>query len=220
MAKGLLGTVACLLVLTGCAAERPAERRPQQAGQPLDPIETAARMAAIRGAAITGDQAAVQRHMGAIQDDVRRSMRLPDPARRIDREAARAATASVPGVRSAVWVDRTNLIAMVADASLRSQRTIDDICLRLEPLGDTLGVVVHLQDTSATTGDGLMVLSRNCQLQPGQQAFAQRARQLDVVAADVRQHQRTLQASTVVDDERRRHREENMRLLQESTPEM
>jgi dUTP pyrophosphatase len=105
-----------------------------------------------------------------MQEDFRRSIKLPDPARRIDHEAARWAARQVPGVRSVVWVDQENLLAMVDRNDLRSQQTIDDICMQLEPLGDTLGVVVNLQSAVARTGDELEILSRNCQLAPGGRA--------------------------------------------------
>ena len=53
-------------------------------------------------------------------------------------------------MRSANWIDRHNLLLRVDSAELRSQQTIDDLCIRLEPLGDTLAVVVHVQNAAAT----------------------------------------------------------------------
>ena len=38
--------------------------------------------------------------------------------------------------------------------------TIDDICVGLEPLGDTLGVVVNLQSRAAKSGDELEIPRR------------------------------------------------------------
>jgi hypothetical protein len=189
--------LAALLLATGCsrdsatetsAASRPS--RPQQAGQPLDPVEVGARVAVAQAAAVTGDRREVGRQVGAIQEDFRRSIRLADPARKVDRESARAAARQVPGVRSVVWIDHENLLAIVSTNQARSQDTIDAICMTLEPLGDTLGVVVNLQSGVATTGDELEVLSRNCQLRPGERALLQRARQVDVVSPAVRAQHR------------------------------
>ena len=68
----------------------------------------------------------------------------------------------------------------------RNQATIDAVCIALEPLGDTLAVVVHLQSAAARTGDELEVLSRNCQLAPGDRALFQQDRQLDVIPPEIR----------------------------------
>ncbi len=103
-----LSALMFVALLVGCSAQpdEPAPRRPQQAGQPLDPLETAARITAIRGAALLGDQQAVQANMSAINEDFRKSMKLADPARRVDRESARAALRQLSGVLTSVWVDR------------------------------------------------------------------------------------------------------------------
>ncbi|WP_374249461.1 hypothetical protein [Thermomonas sp.] len=187
-----------VLLLAACTdhpAPAPAESasRPRQAGQPLDPLATAARMAAIRGAAARGDQQAVRQQMDAMSDDVRRTMRMPDPARRIPAEAAREQARTVAGVSSVAWVDATNLLVMVDGAQFRDYATIDRICMALEPLGDTLWVNIHLQNRRADTGDALEILSRNCQLPPGQRAFMQQQRRLDVVDPAIRAQQRAVQ---------------------------
>ena len=108
----------------------------------------------------------------------------------IDREAARAIARAMPGVRSANWIDRHNLLVRVDGAPLRSQQTIDDLCIRLEPLGDTLAVVVHLQNAAARTHDDMDTLSRNCQLAPGDNAFMQRPRTIDALDPAIRAQQR------------------------------
>lgn len=206
------------LLAGGCG---PAERKPQQAGKPLDPIETAARMAAIRGSAIAGDEEGVRRNMDAFADDFRRSIKLADPARRVDRESARQAAKHVAGVRSVAWIDRENLLAIVSSNQARNDDTIDAICLELEPLGDTLGVVVNLQSGAATTGDELEILSRNCQLAPGDRAFAQRNRQVDVIPQDIRARHKRNNAQPIHDPARlKREQDEAMRILEETTPEM
>ena len=84
--------------------------------------------------------------MNAIAHDLTRSMRVPDVSRPIDHEAARAAVRPLAGVRSAIWLDQTNFVVMVNGAEQRSMGMIDRVCLALEPLGDTLAVVVNLQD--------------------------------------------------------------------------
>ena len=180
-------------MIAGCSApqaEAPEARRPQQAGQPMDPVRTASHMAGARIAALAGDQQAVERNMHAMSEDLRRAMKLADAGRPIDREAARAIARAMPGVRSANWIDRHNLLVRVDGAPLRSQQTIDDLCIRLEPLGDTLAVVVHLQNAAARTHDDMDTLSRNCQLAPGDNAFMQRPRTVDALDPAIRAQQR------------------------------
>lgn len=136
-------TAACL----SCACTRsvdPQERKPQQAGQAMDPVELAARVAASRAAAAAGDQKAVEANLHAIHEEFRKSIKLADPTRSVDRESARLAARRVDGVRSVAWIDRENLFVIVARNDARSYDTIDAICLELESLGDTLGVVVNL----------------------------------------------------------------------------
>ena len=181
--------IAASLLLASCTAQQPdepAQRRPQQAGQPLDPVVTAGHMAAMRGASLTGDREGTRRHLDAMHQDLMRSMKLADASRPIDREAARGVARSMPGVRSANWIDRHNLLVRVDGEAMRSQQTIDDLCIQLEPLGDTLAVVVHLQDAAAKTHDDMDTLSRNCQLAPGDQALFQRDREVDALDPVVR----------------------------------
>lgn len=188
-----LAAITLLCACTQAPQDAALERRPQQAGQPLDPVVTAARIAAARGAALTGNRTAVKQQVQALNEDFRRSIKLPDGTRPIEQEAARGAARSVPGVRSAVWIDRQNLLAMVDGAEARSYDTIDRICLALEPLGDTLAVVVNLQDALARNGDELEILSRNCQLAPGDRALLQARRQVDVVTPEARAQHRAAQ---------------------------
>jgi hypothetical protein len=96
----------------------------------------------------------------------------------------------MPGVRSANWIDRHNLLVRVDGAHLRSQQTIDELCVRLEPLGDTLAVVVQLQDAAPANRDGMDTLGRNCQLAPGDHALFQRARTVDALDPAIRAQQR------------------------------
>ena len=64
------------------------------------------------------------------------------------------------------------------------------MCLQLEPLGDTLAVVVNLQDAAPTTRDGMDTLSRNCQLPPGDHALMQRPRTVDALDPTLRARHR------------------------------
>jgi hypothetical protein len=154
-------------------------------------IDTAMNLTAARLAAVRGDQEGSRRAMEAVAEDLRRSMRVADTARAVDREAARSAARKVSGVRSIVWLDANNLFAIVDRNERRSYETIDSICLELEPLGDTLGVVVNLQSGAAKTGDELEILSRNCQLAPGEHALMQPQRKVDVIDPEIRaQHKR------------------------------
>ena len=89
-------------------------------------------------------------------------------------------------MRSTVWFDQHNFFVIVESNELKSQQTIDAICHQLDPLGDTLGVVVNVQSGAATNGDDLQILSRDCQLAPGDRAFMQRERQVDVVSPAIR----------------------------------
>lgn len=209
----------CVLPLACAKQEAPAERSPQQAGKPLDPVTTAARIATIRGQAVLGDQDGVRHSMDALNDDIRRSMKLADASRPIDHEQARAAIRGVDGVRSVAWVDRSNLLVIVGANEHRSQRTIDEICMALEPLGDTLAVVVNLQSGAATNGDELEALSRNCQLAPGDRALLQRDRKIDVIDPRIREQHKAAQSARDARD-RQKDQEESMRLLEQSTPEM
>jgi hypothetical protein len=122
----------------------------------------------------------------AVNEYLRQTAAVPDVYRPIDHEAARMAAKSVAGVRSAFWLDHDNVVVMVDGAQYRSMAMIDQVCVALEPLGDTLAVVVNVQDVTAQHADGATTLSRNCQLPEGQRAFLQRKRQVDVLAPEVR----------------------------------
>lgn len=222
MAYKLGPVIVSLIALAGlgCKVQPQAEapREPQQSGKPLDRAKLASEMAKLEGAAILGDQEAVKRSLHNVNEDVRRSLKIADPSRKVDRELARVAAKSVQGVRSVVWLDRTNLFAIVERNEQKSYETIDAICLQLEPLGDTLGVVVNLQSGSARTGDELATLSRNCQLKPGDQALLQRERQVDVIDPAVRAQHRANQSLQPSVDEKTAA--ESLRIIEQSTPDV
>jgi hypothetical protein len=197
-------------------------RRPQQAGQPIETLDTAAHLVAAHGAALIGDEQALKAHFEASAEDMRGSMKLADPSRPMDREMARVAAKAIPGVRSVVWIDRENVFAIVASNEARSYATIDAICIALEPFGDTLGVVVNLQSGAARTGDDLQILSRNCQLAPGDRALLQRVRQVDAIAPEIRAQHKANQSLQAQGDpaEAQRRQQESLRILEQTTPEM
>ncbi len=196
--RWLIAAAITCIVATGCSrtdAQAPSNtRRPQQAGS-THPLVTAGHLAGIEVAGLTGDQRTMQGHIEAMHKDMMRSMHLPDPSRRIDHEAARAAVRPLQGVQSAVWIDNANLLVMVGGSQYRRMATIDNICLALEPLGDTLGVVINVQDVTATTSEGADTLSRNCQLRAGERAMLQQKRQVDVLDPEVRRVFRGQQGS-------------------------
>lgn len=121
------------------------------------------------------------------------TMPIVDRNRRVDPESARLAARRIAGVRSAVWMDDTYLIVRVHSAEQRSMAMIDQVCDALEPLGNTLGVVVALQNANARNGDEMQTLMRNCQLAEGQRAFLQRKREIDTVSPELRAQFKAMQ---------------------------
>ena len=199
MLRWLIAAAACVAA-TACSdrqgrdAQIQEQGRPEQAGL-TNPLITAGHLAGAEVAGLTGDQPAMRRHVEAMHTDLMRSMHLADPSRRIDHEAARAAVRPLPGVQSSVWVDNANLLVLVGGGQYRRMATIDRICLALQPLGDTLGVVVNLQDVMATTSEGADTLSRNCQLGAGERALFQPKRRMDVLEPEVRREFRAQQGA-------------------------
>ena len=212
-----------LLALTACTQAPPPHPPPRwelaQTDKPAQPAPMPGRDTAAAG----GDRQATRDPTGSVEAGVlreamRRSNQRPDPDRRIDPEAARAAARTVPGVRSVVWVDGENLLALVDSNARRSHQTIDEICYQLQPLGDTLAVVVNLQSRAARNGDELEILSRNCQLAPGDRAAMQAQRRIDVLdpalRAQYRASKEPLQRSS------RREHDAGDRKALEAIPEM
>ncbi len=178
-----------IAALAACSRtpDPPPPPRPPQAGQPGDAAAAAAHILAARGAALRGDSAAVQQEAAAASEAMLRAARVPNAGRPIDREAAGTAVRPLAGVRTAVWIDAANLMVMVDGQAYRTQAMIDRICLALDPLGDTLAVVVNLQDVTAKNPDDAATLSRNCQLPEGQRAVGQGRRQIDAVSPELRE---------------------------------
>lgn len=214
------GAAVFIAILLGGCAEKSSEESegPAKAGDPLTSLDTLGYVAGVQKAALAGDGEAVRREMAEFQDEFRKSIKLADPARAVDREAARQAARSVPGVRSVAWVDREILFVIVDANEARSYATLDGICLALEPLGDTLGVVVNLQSGAARTGDELELLSRNCQLEPGDRALLSQDRQLDVVDPAVRAQHKANQILSAQSEEDLKRQQESLRILEANTP--
>lgn len=207
------------MLLAGCTRGGTEEApRPARAGAAVDPVKTAAQVAVVHAAAIAGDREAARKQVQAMQDDFRKSIKLADASRAVDREGARQAARQVAGVRSVAWLDRENLFVIVDSNQAKSYDTIDSICLSLEPLGDTLGVVVSLQSGAATNGDELAILTRNCQLEPGDRALLSRAREIDVVDPEVRRQHRANQGLSQQSEEDLARQRESLRVLEASTP--
>lgn len=209
---------AALVAVAACSGQDTATEG--QAGQPLDSLTTAGRLVAVPLASMVGDEATARAQLEAAHADLMRSMKLADARRPIDREAARLAARQVDGVRSVAWVDRYHLMALVDGQGYRTQHTIDAICRQLEPLGDTLAVVVHLQDAAARTGDELETISRNCQLPPGEVALFQPRRQLDVIDPAIRARHKAVDATAPDAEASQRRADEAIHLLEASTPQM
>ena len=180
-------TALAALLVVGCGNHPQGQQERQRPGAPMSPARVAADISAVRSAQLRGDAAGTRAATEAMNVDVRRSMRLPDARRPIDPELARATARRVPDVRSAVWLDRGNLLVSIANPTARSDAKIDEVCLALEPLGDTLAVEVHLQNVAARNGDEAQTLSRNCQLGAGEHALTQRGRKVDVIDPALRE---------------------------------
>lgn len=193
-------TAAVVCLAAGCSqtpqgSATDAAYQPPRAGTGTNPLVTVGHLASIEAAGLTGDQRAMRAHVEAMHKNMMRDMRLADPSRPINHEAARVAVRPLAGVQSSVWIDRSNMLVMVGGGQYRSIGTIDRICGVLEPLGDTLGVVVNVQDMTATTSEGADTLSRNCQLGAGERAMFQQKRRVDVLDPEVRRVFRAQQAT-------------------------
>ena len=186
-----------IAVALGCAVVAGCNQTPQgntatltqrspQAGQGTNPLVTAGHLVAIEAAGLSGNQRAVRGHVEAMHHNLMRDMRLADTSRPINHEAARAAVRPLQGVRSSAWIDHSNLLVMVGGGRYRNMDTIDRVCDALASLGDTLSVVVNVQDVMATTSEGADVLSRNCQLGAGERALLQSKRRMNVLDPEVR----------------------------------
>lgn len=115
---------------------------------------------------------------------IARTASMPGVFQPIDHEAARIALRPIAGVRNTAWVDASNLVVTVEGAGQCNPAMIETICRTLEPLGDTVPLVVNLREFDARSMDVAMTLSRNCQL-PREQLM-QVGRAADVVASGPR----------------------------------
>lgn len=205
MSLGLLG---------GCTQDAPDEPKPERAGESFSGAEFLARTAVTAAASVTGQDDVVRAQQQAVIDDYRRAIKLADPARAVNREEARLVARRIEGVRSVAWVDTTNLYVIVERNAQRTEATVDRICVALQPLGDTLGVVINLQSGEARNAAELQLLVRNCQLAVGDHAFLHDRRDRNVVPDAIwAQHEANQQRA---DDSQRA--DEAIKVLEQSVP--
>lgn len=188
VASRLLAVTALVGLLAGCQSPTDSVAQPSTASndQHLTVASVVENVAGARAAALAGDQKSVQAHANRMAKDFLHDAHIPDPTRPIPREAARARIAQVSGVRSVAWIDHNNLLVLVNGGDYRNMAMVDRICATLAPLGDTMGVVVNVQDVTATTSVGADAVSRDCQLPVGQRAFLQDKRQIEALDPAVR----------------------------------
>ena len=153
--------------------------------------DTAAAVASLRDSL---SRSAMKQQAGEhVSRFVANTLYMADPDGRVDPESARLVVRRIAGVRSVVWMDQTHMIVRVDSAQRRSMQMIDEVCVALDPLGDTMGVVVALQNANARNGDEMETLIRNCKLSEGQRALGQRRRQIDTVSPEVRAQFKAMQ---------------------------
>lgn len=179
-AAGALFALACMAGCQSQPSDATSRERARQAPR-TTPLSVAGRVAAARAGALLGDRKTVEQNVQGMAKDMLHDGRIPDPARPIDHEAARAVVRPLQGVRSVVWMDHNNLLVIVGGAAYRNMAMVDRVCDALDPLGDTLAVVVNVQDVTATTSEGADAVSRNCQLAEGQRAILQPKRQIEAL---------------------------------------
>jgi len=200
MEPGLRVLVALALgwAVAGCQSQTDGASAREQARQDqrVTPISVAKHLGGARAAALMGNQKAVAQNVQGMTKDILHDARIPDPARPIDHEAARAVVRPLSGVRSVVWMDHNNLLVMVGGAAYRNMAMVDRVCDALDPLGDTLAVVVNVQDVTATTSEGADAVSRNCQLPEGQQALLQPKRRIEALDPATRKAFKAQQGSS------------------------
>lgn len=144
-------------------------------------------------------------------------MKIADASRPIDRESARAAR-TVPAFAPSPGSTATTCSCASPAPTAAPTRPSTRSATSSNRWGDTLAVVVHLQNAEARTRFEADTLNRNCQLAPGDRAFLQTPHTLDVLDP-------ALRAQARADAERmreRRARRQNAgdRAAVEAIPEM
>ncbi len=236
-------------LLAGCtqssAPSVPPPAQPVQAVQQVDAVDSSTQTTAVD---TTADRASIEADFKAMNDGFRKSIKLADPTRVVDRESARAAAALVDGVSVLTWVGNEKLLAIVSRNDARSVMTINAICSQLEPIGDTQGIVVSVQIAAKSSGQR-DVLSRDCQprntvsavIAPDVQAepmptvvepvippavmpatsSTTSSTVASAVPAPKRQSKTADKHSTSAEDaELKRKQQESIRILEDTTPEM
>jgi hypothetical protein len=185
---------------------------------PPDPVVTrAARMAAVHEAMQRGDEVAMQQQVDGMQDDFRKSMRFVDPGRVADYEAARTAAWKVAGVRSLAWLDRVNLYVILDTPEHRSQATIDAICGAVQAQSrkpdEKPDVMVDLQ-VDYRGQEPSEMLSRNCRAAPVTGAGK------DGKDEKTPEEEKDPSEQKPAENAKDPVREESLRILRDTTPEM
>lgn len=170
--------------------------------------DTENRLAAVREGVISGDDTKVSESVEALDQAARSAMRLADRGSAVHRIEARTLVREMPGVRAAGWIDPVNMLVVVSGAGMRNRSTIDGVCDRLGRRGDPSGIVVNVQDGTASTPARAGMLSGACQSTAGNRRIARAP-----AAA-------SLDADPALQAARAARRAESMRILEESTPEL
>lgn len=152
-----------------------------------------------------------------------------------ERADARRAAMAVAGVRSAGWMARGQLLAVVDTASLRQPDVAGTICRAMSAHGDVDGVTVQLQHAAATTPAGRAMLATPCRraaqrpvatigAQPvGEDPAVVRARLRAEAAgagADAAADGDAAAGADAAADTARAERDASLRILEDTTPEL
>lgn len=187
----------CLLLAACTQAPPPSGDPPSRSAQRTSepPAHPAADPDVAAPADAAANDAPAPRQESPARDDARSANAQAGPVRRLDPEAARAAVRGIAGVRSVVWVDDANLLALVARNDQRTHAMIDGICSRLAALGDVSAVAVSLQNAAARNRDEMDILNRPCRPPTGDPAALPAGRQVETLPPDVRAQYRAGKAA-------------------------
>lgn len=133
----------------------------------------------------------------------------------LDPELARAVVLRQPGVVSAIWLDRSTLLARVDGASAYGSDRLLALCRALAQAGDASGVQVQMQNAQARSSEELEPLVLTCGAGAGQ---VRRRPSPSSVAPSVRAVYRGLAPVDAL--QARQRADAAARVLQRSTPEM
>jgi hypothetical protein len=200
--------------------KKPPPPAPKPAPPPPDPVVTrTARMAAIRDAMQRDDEVAMQQQIDALQDDFRKFMRFAAPDRIAAYETARTEAWKVAGVRSLAWLDRINLYVVVDSPEHRTDATIDALCKSVTAMGDKPDVVIDLQ-VDYRKHEEVDLLSRNCRTPSAEQSEAAAKQAEEARAAERKAEAERPPGQKADAADKDPVREDSLRILKDTTPEM